>query len=234
MPASPDWVAAYGKPLTPADLPLRDCISVRLPNSALFRWSFQRDGEPVQIEAPDRLTLNEAAVARTAVLDGAGIGFFIEQDVAENIAAGHLVGLLDDWTPPRPGSSLYYPGRRNPSAGFTAFRNLVRHTAIQDATVGECANGSRPPSADQAPPGGVVWLLGSGRCGTTPERCWPKGRSTGQSRRLLSTMPSAFLRAVDRQKPRSFGGFPCGATCRRDFGGVQSRYRRNLPYGDLR
>ncbi|WP_103332332.1 LysR family transcriptional regulator [Pseudotabrizicola formosa] len=131
--ASPDWLATHGTPLTPADLPLRHCIRVRLPNGALFRWSFQRGGETVQIEAQGRLTLDEAAIARTAILDGAGIGFFIEQDVADDIGAGRLVRLLDDWTPSRPGFSLYYPGRRNPSAGFKAFLALVRDAAAKDA-----------------------------------------------------------------------------------------------------
>lgn len=127
--AAPGWVAAHGVPLTPAELPLQHCIRVRLPNGALLRWSFQRGDEVVQIDAQGRLTLDEAAIARAAVLDGAGIGFFIAQDVAEDIATGRLVRLLEDWTPPRPGFSLYYPGRRNPSAGFTAFLTMVREAA---------------------------------------------------------------------------------------------------------
>ncbi|MCG6113421.1 MAG: LysR family transcriptional regulator [Paracoccus sp.] len=134
--ASPDWVAAHGLPLTPADLPLKDCLRVRLPNGALFRWTFERGGEAVQIEAQGRLTLDEAAIARTAVLDGVGIGFFIEQDVADDIAAGRLTRLLVGWTPPRPGFSLYYPGRRNPSAGFAAFLAMVREAAAREATSG--------------------------------------------------------------------------------------------------
>ncbi len=134
--ASPAWVAAHPVPLTPADLPLQDCIRVRLPNGVLFRWQFERGGETVQVDAKGRLTLDEAAIARTAVLNGAGIGFFIEQDVADDIAAGRMVRLLGDWTPPRPGFSLYYPGRRNPSAGFTAFLSMVREAAARHAKDG--------------------------------------------------------------------------------------------------
>ncbi len=133
--ASPDWIATHGRPLTPADLPLRHCIRVRLPNGALFPWTFLHDGKVVQIEAQGRLTLDEAAIARTAVLDSAGIGFFIEQDVADDIAAGRLLRLLDDWTPPRPGFSLYYPGRRNPSAGFKAFLAMVKEGAGHGVTI---------------------------------------------------------------------------------------------------
>lgn len=135
--ASPEWIAAHPIPLTPADLPLADCLRVRLPNGAIFRWHFERDGETLQIDAKGRLTLDEATLAQTAVLDGAGIGFFIEQDVTENIANGRMVRLLEDWTPARPGFSLYYPSRRNPSAGFSAFLSIVRETATRQARQGE-------------------------------------------------------------------------------------------------
>ena len=37
-----------------------------------------------------------------------------------------MVRLLADWTPPRARFSLYYPDRRNPSAGFSAFLAMVR------------------------------------------------------------------------------------------------------------
>ncbi|MDV1092750.1 LysR substrate-binding domain-containing protein [Raoultella ornithinolytica] len=63
------------------------------------------------------------------MLEDAGIGFFLEQDVIEDIEAGRLIRLLDDWTPPFPGLCLYYPGRRHPSAGLAAFLALVREFA---------------------------------------------------------------------------------------------------------
>ena len=124
--ASPVWLSEHPAPLTPTDLLTRECIRVRLPNGALLRWQFARDGEPLQIDVKGRLTLDEAVTARAAVRDGAGIGFFFEQDVEDDIAAGRLIRLLEDWTPPRSPFSLYYPGRRNPSAGFAAFLAMVR------------------------------------------------------------------------------------------------------------
>lgn len=88
----------------------------------------------LQIEAQGRLSLDVAANARTAVLDGAGIVSFINQDVTEDIATGRLLRLLEDWTPPRPGFSLNYPGRRNPSAEIAAFLAMVRERAGKGAT----------------------------------------------------------------------------------------------------
>lgn len=127
--AAPGYLAARDWPRVPADLMSMDCIRVRLPNGALLRWPFERQGETVLIEAPGRLTLGEADLARAAVLSGFGIGFFLEPDVSDDIAQGRMIRLLEDWTPPLPGLSLYYPGRRNPSAGQRAFLTLAREVA---------------------------------------------------------------------------------------------------------
>ncbi|QQA45051.1 LysR substrate-binding domain-containing protein [Pelagovum pacificum] len=124
--ASPEWLTHNATPRSPADLPVDACIRVRLPDGALYRWQFEKNGDVVLIDARGRLTIDEPAIARSAVLAGTGIGYFIEQDVAADLAEGRLIRLLEDWTPQRPGFSLYYPGRRNPSAGFSAFLDLVR------------------------------------------------------------------------------------------------------------
>lgn len=124
--ASPGWLARHPAPVSPADLDPAQCIRVRLPGGAILRWPFEKDGHSLPFEPKGRLTIDEGSVARQAVLAGAGIGYFIEDGLADDIAAGRLVRLLSDWTPQRPGLCLYYPGRRNPSAGFAAFLALVR------------------------------------------------------------------------------------------------------------
>ncbi|MBB5048064.1 DNA-binding transcriptional LysR family regulator [Rhodopseudomonas rhenobacensis] len=60
------------------------------------------------------------------MLEGIGIGFFMEQDVVADIETGRLVRVLEDWTPRFAGLCLYYPGRRNPSAAMKAFIGLAR------------------------------------------------------------------------------------------------------------
>jgi len=124
--ASPAYLAAHGRPLVPADLLVHPCIRTRLPNGMLYRWQFQKDGETAQIDVTGPLTLDEASLARTAVLDGIGLGFFMEPDVRADIEAGRLVRVLADWTPPFGGLCLYYAGRRNPSAALKAFVALAR------------------------------------------------------------------------------------------------------------
>lgn len=123
---SPSHFETRGRPRVPPDLLHHPCIRVRLPNGALYRWQFEKDGQVAQIDVTGPITLDEASLARTAVLEGVGLGYFMEQDVHSDIEAGRLIRVLDDWTPERTGLCLYYPGRRNPSAALRAFIGLAR------------------------------------------------------------------------------------------------------------
>lgn len=127
--ASPAYFKNNEKPRVPSDLLHHACLRIRLPNGALHRWQFEKDGQPVQIDVQGPITLDEASLSRIAVLDHLGIGYFMESDVREDIAAGRLVRVLEDWTPPLAPLCLYYPNRRNPSAAFSALISLARKFA---------------------------------------------------------------------------------------------------------
>lgn len=114
----------------PPDLLTHNCIRVRLPSGERYRWRFEKAGEVVQIDVPGPITLDDATLARIAVLENFGIGFFMEPDVREDIAAGRLVPALEDWTPSLAQLCIYYAGRRNPSAAFRAFVDIAREVSI--------------------------------------------------------------------------------------------------------
>lgn len=129
---SPAYFQKHGQPRVPPDLAGHPCIRVRLPNGSLYRWSFEKDGQALQVDVAGPLTLDEASLAREAVLAEFGIGYFMESSVRADIAAGRLVRVLDDWTPPIAPLCLYYPGRRNPSAAFKALISVAREVAGGD------------------------------------------------------------------------------------------------------
>lgn len=127
--ASPEFLRTYGVPLVPADLYRFRCIRARLPNNALFRWKFEKDGDAVQIDVQGSITLDESSLVGIAARNGLGLGYVMEADVRADIEAGRLVRVLEDWTPSLPPLSLYYPGRKNPPAAFTAFIQAAREFA---------------------------------------------------------------------------------------------------------
>jgi DNA-binding transcriptional LysR family regulator len=63
--------------------------------------------------------------------------------VSTELAAGTLVRVLEDWTPPLDGLCLYFPGRRHVPAGLRALTDMIREYAE--------ANRKRAPSARQRP-----------------------------------------------------------------------------------
>jgi DNA-binding transcriptional LysR family regulator len=124
--ASPAYLRAHGAPKVPPDLMSHACIRVRLPDGSLYRWRFEKDGQPLQMDVAGPLTLDEVSLVRAAVLADFGIGYVIESDVRDDIAAGRLVRVLEDWTPPMPPLCLYYPSRKNASAAFKALVSMAR------------------------------------------------------------------------------------------------------------
>lgn len=123
---APDYLEAHGTPVTPQDLTAHSCLRVRLPNGAIHRWPFEKDGQSFHIDVTGPLTLDEASLARTAALASVGLTLAMEADVREDIEAGRLVPVLEAWTPAQPPLSLYYPSRRNPTAAFRAFVEFAR------------------------------------------------------------------------------------------------------------
>ena len=97
---SPAFFESRTTPQTPSELLGHPCVRVRLPNGSLFRWRFEKSGEELHLDVEGPITLDEASLARIAVENGVGIGYFMETDVREDLADGRLVRILEDWTPP--------------------------------------------------------------------------------------------------------------------------------------
>jgi DNA-binding transcriptional LysR family regulator len=131
---TPDYLASHGTPMVPQDLAEHSCLRVRLPNGAIYRWPFEKDGRSVHVDVDGAITLDEASLARTAVLASVGLTLAMESDVRDDIDAGRLVRVLEDWIPSLSPLSLYYPSRRNPTAAFRAFVDFARqHSGVCDA-----------------------------------------------------------------------------------------------------
>ncbi|MBV8380040.1 MAG: LysR family transcriptional regulator [Paucibacter sp.] len=123
---SPDYFARHAPPQTPAELAAHSCIRTRFSNGAIYRWEFQKNGESLALDVQGPLTLDDMSGARAAALAGVGLAFISVGFVSEALAAGRLVRVLADWTPPFPGIALYYPSQRHAAAGLRAFVELIR------------------------------------------------------------------------------------------------------------
>jgi DNA-binding transcriptional LysR family regulator len=123
---SPAYFEKNPPPRTPGDLMRHHCIRARLPSGAIHRWEFAQRSETHTIDVPGVLTLDEPTLARDAAVAGAGLAYMREAWIAQDVAAGRLVSVLNEWMPSSPGLCLYYPGRRNVPASLRAFIDVIR------------------------------------------------------------------------------------------------------------
>ena len=127
---SPDYFSRHPRPQTPADLKGHNCIQMRLPQSGKpVSWMLSRKpivhrltSETQTVPTSGNLTLEDIDLAIRAAIDGVGLAFTLETLADFYIRAGHLVRVLEDWSPAYDGFYLYYPGQRQVP---TALRALI-------------------------------------------------------------------------------------------------------------
>jgi DNA-binding transcriptional LysR family regulator len=122
---SPEHFSRFPIPASPADLARHPCVRARFPSGAPSRWEFSRHGEPVNIEVNGPLTLDDPGLMREAALAGTGLAYLADWYVRDDLAAGRLMRVLQDWTPSYRGLALYYPPGRQLPAGLRAFVDLI-------------------------------------------------------------------------------------------------------------
>ena len=124
--ASPELIARTGVPQRPQDLLAHPCLRVKFPSGVRPAWEFARDGKELKIEPEGALISSSTRLLLTAALAGVGFYSTFEGHVAEHVAAGRLVRVLEDWLPTFPGPFLYYPNRRHVPAALRAFIDFAR------------------------------------------------------------------------------------------------------------
>lgn len=126
---TPDYFEHYGRPTSPTELLRHVCVSYRLVGGGgLLSWEFERDGREVKVRPKGQLIANDEALASATVRAGAGLGYMMEHDVADEVADGRLEQVLVQWCPTYPGCHLYFPSRQV----TPALRALIDHLRWND------------------------------------------------------------------------------------------------------
>jgi DNA-binding transcriptional LysR family regulator len=129
--AAPGYVARYGAPVTPEELARHNCFVYEYA-SPRGQWRFHgADGSEHVVRIGGRLHSNSGDLNVALAARGAGIAFEPDFIVADDLAAGRLVALLQDYAPPPAPIYALYPTRKHLSAKVRLF---VAHLAEQFAS----------------------------------------------------------------------------------------------------
>ncbi|GHH57584.1 MULTISPECIES: LysR family transcriptional regulator [Gammaproteobacteria] len=130
--ATPGYFERHGVPAAPAELVGHDCIRWRRSDGRIQPWEFTRDGRDFQVEVEGRLIVNDMAVGMAALRRGVGLGQVFEWEIADEVAAGGLLRVLDDWQAPFAGWHLYYPAREHMAPKLRVFIDYLRRCLGND------------------------------------------------------------------------------------------------------
>lgn len=126
--ASPQYLAAQPPPQHPQDLVQHNCINMRqATGGGLYFWEFEKDGQELRVRVDGQLTFNSSYPMIDAAMKNGGIAYLPEDLVAEHIATGRLVPMLEEWSPPFSGYFIYYPTRHQNSPAFKVVVDALRY-----------------------------------------------------------------------------------------------------------
>ncbi|MDB5872671.1 MAG: transcriptional regulator, LysR family [Ramlibacter sp.] len=98
--AAPGYLAARPAPRKPQDLASHDCVVLRENQEDVSLWRFTKKRSEVSVRVPVTLSSNDGDVVRQWAIKGKGLIMRSEWDVADSLASGQLVRVLDDWSLP--------------------------------------------------------------------------------------------------------------------------------------
>ena len=109
--ASPAYLRRHGTPKAPDELREHECL--RFSGLTPGReWTFLRDGKEVRVAVGGRFSCNVGEPVIDAARAGVGVLMALGYQVADDLAAGRLVRVLQAFqTPPLPVSAVYHSPR---------------------------------------------------------------------------------------------------------------------------
>ncbi|MBB1603553.1 LysR family transcriptional regulator [Variovorax sp. UMC13] len=132
LAASPGYLNAHGMPQSVEELAQRPVLLYTYSNNP-NDFTFRRGEETRSVKIKGLLESNDGQVLRTAALDGMGIVVQPKYILYDDLVAGRLVSVLDDWDLPQLSINFAFQSRRHMSAKVRTFIDfLVEHFERMD------------------------------------------------------------------------------------------------------
>lgn len=152
--ASPGYLARQGAPVSPKDLSDHRCVRVRSASSGeMYRWEFVVDGRPFSMSVDGGVIVDTSEANIAAARASLGLAYCAAPLVADAVAKGDLVAVLDNFMPSTEGVHLYYARHRQGSQMLKAFARFARHRLTLPQTNTDAHRAEViPPSTSTAEP----------------------------------------------------------------------------------
>lgn len=111
--AAPSYLAARGVPAHPDELGQHECLMLSSDGSQTRGWAFTVNGVVVHLRPSGRLDCSDGQVLHDWCLQGLGLAWRSTWEVEDDIAAGRLQVVLQDFAAPPNGIHVVFPQRKH-------------------------------------------------------------------------------------------------------------------------
>lgn len=125
--AAPSYLASFGVPQTPKELPQHKCLRWRWAGETNpYVWEFFENGAWFNVEVSGPLVVTDYDMLLRAAVESVGIAFCPDILVRTLLESGKVVEILKEWSAPFPGYFMAYPQQRQMAPPLRAFIDFMK------------------------------------------------------------------------------------------------------------
>ena len=126
--ATPGYLAQAGVPTTPGELMKHQCLTLSSDASQTRGWAFKVDGEITHLRPSGRLDCSDGQVLHDWCLRGLGLAWRSTWEVEQDVAAGRLRVVLEDFAAPPNGIYAVFPQRKHLPLRVRLWIDFIKHS----------------------------------------------------------------------------------------------------------
>ena len=126
--AAPAYLQRAGTPAAPAELMRHQCLTLSSDASQTRGWAFRVDGEAIHLRPGGRLDCSDGQVLHDWCLRGLGLAWRSTWEVADDLAAGRLQAVLEDFCAPPNGIYAVFPHAKHLPLRVRLWIDFVKHS----------------------------------------------------------------------------------------------------------
>ncbi len=126
--AAPAYLQRAGAPARPTDLMRHACLTLSSDASQTRGWAFTVDGELIHLRPGGPLDCSDGQVLHEWCLRGLGLAWRSTWEVEQDVAAGRLQVVLQDFAAPPNGIFAVFPQRKHLPLRVRLWIDFVKHS----------------------------------------------------------------------------------------------------------
>jgi DNA-binding transcriptional LysR family regulator len=126
--ATPGYLKRAGTPKAPAELHRHECLTLSSDASQSRGWAFKVDGAVTYMRPSGRVDCSDGQVLHAWCLQGMGIAWRSTWEVDDDLAAGRLATVLDDFAAPPNGIYVLFPHAKHLALRVRLWIDFLKHS----------------------------------------------------------------------------------------------------------